>query len=537
MRELIEEVKQNITERFGRLTVKQKLIFFSSIVVGLITFGLIFLWSSQPHYTTVFTGLDEKTAATVVDKMTELGVPYQLDNNNTRISVPKADASKVRLEISKDGLIGSGGIGYEIFDQNNIGMTDFLQKVNYRRALQTEIARTIKSLEEVVDARVHIVIPDPSLFLEDKKEPTAAVTLHLRRNSGLSESQVMGLTHLISGSVEGLRPNKITIVDQTGRVLNKKIDEGSVFAESANQLQVKKNLENYLSQKAQAVLNTIVGYGNSIVQMNVELDFTKIDTRKTTYDPEGQVTRSEEVKEDETNQLTSTNQPSSTDRRSNTISNYEINETVERIIGETGRLKRLTVSVTINDRFVKKPNEEGELIEAYEKWPQESMDTFTELVKTAVGYSQGRGDEISVRNITFDPIVSSDKEEPKNWGYLLDNIGTKVLILIAALGAILLVRSIINTIRDTQARIEAERDRQIAEARQKLEEERKLLEADEKVDEEAKNKLKMILEKSDEMPEELLMRQEIHNRISEYIQEKPSESVSLLKAWILSEDD
>ena len=243
MRELIEEVKQNITERFGRLTVKQKLIFFSSIVVGLITFGLIFLWSSQPHYTTVFTGLDEKTAATVVDKMTELGVPYQLDNNNTRISVPKADASKVRLEISKDGLIGSGGIGYEIFDQNNIGMTDFLQKVNYRRALQTEIARTIKSLEEVVDARVHIVIPDPSLFLEDKKEPTAAVTLHLRRNSGLSESQVMGLTHLISGSVEGLRPNKITIVDQTGRVLNKKIDEGSVFAESANQLQVKKNLE------------------------------------------------------------------------------------------------------------------------------------------------------------------------------------------------------------------------------------------------------------------------------------------------------
>jgi flagellar M-ring protein FliF len=536
MSELIDELKAKITTKFQELGSKQKLIFLSSIVFSVVFLALVVLWSTKPSYNALYSGLEEKDASKIVEKLRELNIDFQLENGGTRILVPQSELHSLRLEMAKEGLPESSGSGYELFDDVNIGMTEFLQKLNYRRALETELSRTIKSMDEILEARVHIVIPKESLFLEDQKETTASVVIKQKKHQTLSKEQVQGIVFLVASAIEGLRTKNVTIIDQSGVVLNQKRDENSLYAASAGQIEIKKNYEKYLAQKVQSMMNSAVGAGNSMVRVDLELDFSKVDRRVEQYDPEGQVVRSEEVREDEKSQLTQANQPGDQAKKSNTISNYEISRTIENRIGETGSIKRLTVAVMINDRLVKTTTEDGESELNYEKWTQEQLTSFENLVKNAIGFSEQRGDIITVNNVTFDPIVSQEEETPSIWMDVFDNLGSKILIIISVLGSILLVRSIINTIRDTQVRIEKERQKQLEEARQKAEEAKMLTEGEEETGE-GKDRLKAILEKSNEMPEELLMRQEIHSRISDYIQEKPVEAVSLLKSWFLQEEE
>ena len=539
MQELIDDLKEKISSQFSKLSSKQKIAFIFSVVFVMVMFGLILIWANKPSMARLYSGLSEKDASQIVDKLKELNVDYSLDDNGSAIYVANKDLYNLKLEMAKAGLPENSGNGYEMFDEVNIGMTDFLQKLNYRRALETELSRTIEQMDEVQTARVHIVIPEDRLFREDQKETTASIILKLNRNVILEKNQTQGLAFLVSSAVEGLKVQNITIVDQAGRVLNSKSNSNEAYAATTNQLEVQQKVEQHLSSKAQSILDQALGYSNSVVRVNVELDFNKVDRQVEKFDPESQVVRSEEVREDESNQLNQQNQPNGSKKNSTTVTNYEIDRILESINGEVGRVKRITASVLINDRLVMNKNEEGDVVKQYEKWNDEDIQTFSDIVKNAIGFSEDRNDQINVQNVTFDPIVNQQfEEEPSQFMNVFDNIGTKFLIVAAVIGAILIVRSIINTIRESQLQIEEQREKQLQDMR--LAEEQRAKELGEgAADKTAENKkrLKMLMESSEELPEEVLMRQEITERISGYINEKPVDAANLIRVWISDGDE
>jgi flagellar M-ring protein FliF len=539
MQELIDEIKQKISDQFGKLSSKQKIAFIFSAVFVMVMFGLILIWANKPSMTKLYSGLNEKDASQIVDKLKELNAEYTLDNNGTTIYVTNKDLYNLKLEMAKSGLPESSGNGYEMFDDVNIGMTDFLQKLNYRRALETELSRTIEQMDEVQTARVHIVIPEDRLFREDQKETTASIILKLKRNVSLEKGQTQGLAFLLSSAVEGLKVKNITIVDQAGRVLNSKSDGNEAYSATSNQLEVQQKVENHLSSKAQSILDQALGYSNSVVRVNVDLDFNKVDRQVEKFDPESQVVRSEEVREDESNQLSQQNQPNASKKNSTTITNYEIDRILESINGEVGRVKRITASVLINDRLVMNKNEEGDVVKQYEKWNDEDIQTFSDIVKNAIGFSEDRSDQINVQNVTFDPIVNQQfEEEPSQYMNLFDNIGVKFLIVLSVIGAMLIVRSIINTIRETQLQIDEQREKQLQNMRVAEEQQTKELGTGKSSESaEGKKRLKMLMDSSEELPEEVLMRQEITERVSHYINDKPVDAANLIRVWINDGDD
>jgi flagellar M-ring protein FliF len=203
----------------------------------------------------LYRNLDSQEAGQIIDQLRGSKVPYRISEGGTEILVPSSKINDVRLNLAAQGYPKSGIIGYEIFDQTNLGMTDFLQKVNYRRALEGELTKTISSLKEVESARVHLVIPEQRLFKEDEKQPTASVVLYLNRSKPLSQRQIEGIAYLVSSSVEGLPAENVTILDASGRLLSAPRQTDQLAQLSSSQLDVKKNIEAYLQEKAQSMLD------------------------------------------------------------------------------------------------------------------------------------------------------------------------------------------------------------------------------------------------------------------------------------------
>jgi len=374
----------------------------AGIVVGAVAMTS---WVNSVSYSTLYSDLEPSEAGEISEYLTEQNIPFQLAEGGKTISVPSDDVYKVRISLASQGLPRSGNVGYSIFDQSNLGMTEFLQNLNFRRALEGELMRTIMQLSDVQAARVHIVMPKDRLFSKDQKAATASVVLKLRRPAGLSKSQLAGITHLVASSVEGLKPENISIIDYNGNLLTSQNASDVLAGLSSSQLEVRKNVESYLEKKAQSMLDGVIGAGKSIVRVTAELDFQQVETTSEIYDPNSPVIRSEEKTEetkqiaDKTEEVTETSDDS---RVETSITNYEINKTVEHIVNSIGNVKRLSIAFLVDGIYKEVANAEGVMEMIYEPRSQEDLDRIAAIVKNAVGFDSDRNDQIEVMNIAFD---------------------------------------------------------------------------------------------------------------------------------------
>jgi flagellar M-ring protein FliF len=367
-------------------------------------------WAKTPDYATLFSNLSTDDAAAITASLDESKTPYELASGGTAIKVPSEIVYKTRLDLASAGLPQGGGVGFEIFDKTNFGMTDFLEQVNYQRALEGELGRTIDELSPVEQSRVHIVIPQDSLYTDQKKETTASVLLKLKPGQQLKDDQVRGISQLVSSSVEGLKPENLSIIDSNGRVLSDAVAGSSDSGQATSgQLEAQTAFETNLEGRIQGMLDKVLGTGMSTVQVKTDINWDKIDSTTQTYSPndlQPQV-RSSQVVTETYNELppeaggvpgTQSNLPtyqgvitsSSSNmgayQKSDSTTNYELSNSVETISKAPGGIKKMSVAV---------------VVDSGKNASSSQIADITKLVSAAAGVDTTRGDVIAVSSLPF----------------------------------------------------------------------------------------------------------------------------------------
>jgi flagellar M-ring protein FliF len=397
-------VQNQVKSFYGNLSLLQKV---SIVIVPIIVIGgliALFMNTSTKEQAVLFSGLDNNDAGKIIENLKTNLISYELRDNGSTILVNKDIVMDTRLTLASEGLPETSVVGYELFDKTNLGMSEFVQKLNYRRALEGELSKTISSIDEVVKARVHIVIPDNALFSQDQKNPTASVTLQLKSGRNMNQKIVEGIQTLVASSVEGMSTNNVSIIDHKGKLLSvRDTDNSSSSGLTSQQLEQQRKVEEHLTNKAQSMLDNVLGVGNANVKLNAELDFTRIEQTKTDYDPERQVLRSEQTTSETTKSTDSLYYLAVVaDRNVNsTVNNYEISQNVEVIAHSVGNIKRLSVAAVINS-IPQMIDSGGMKSVSYKPRTDEEMQKLTDIIKNAVGYDPSRNDVITVNNVQFD---------------------------------------------------------------------------------------------------------------------------------------
>ncbi len=531
---------QQIRSLWQRLSTAQRI----GLIAGAGAIVALGIWllsmTLRPEMRVLFSGLEPQDAAAIVEKLKERGIPYELTDDGRTIRIPAAQLYETRLQLAAQGLPQKSTVGYELFDKASFGMSDFVQKLNYRRALEGELARTISTLEEVEQARVHIVIPERSLFETQERKPTASVILRLKDGRSLSRLNIEGIQHLVASSVEGLEPSAVTVVDQRGRLLSELTPApGTVAGMTQAQYELQQRVDQYLTAKVQSLLDGVLGAGNAVVRVTAELDFTQLERTREDYDPERQATRSEQtISEVSTSGDTAAGSTART-QRSNTIVNYEIPRTIERVTTAPGVIKRLTVAALINGttRLVQ---EGGQWKRLYIPRTQEEMEKLTDIIKNAVGYDPARNDQVSVVNVQFD--TGEEPQPPRAWYELppeqwlrLVLIGLAMLIGFWALRNVLrspVLRPHIELVPEpvltqTPPPPSLPQTEMLPQLPGKA--------APEELPAEEKPKALEEHDRQHEAAKETIFAEELRSRIREYIQQKPKDAARLVRL-LLSEE-
>jgi flagellar M-ring protein FliF len=417
--------------KFNELPLPRRLLILVLLAGGVAGLIAVTLWSQQPEMQVLFANLSPEDAGAIVEKLKESKVPYELGAGGGSVLVPSAQVHDLRLQLAGQGIPRGGGVGFELFDRTTVGMSEFIQKLNYRRALQGELARTIAQMPEVERARVHLAVPERRLFSTERDRARASVVLSLRRANGLSKSQVQGIVHLVASSVEGLQPHDVTVLDGHGRLLSDTSDEGPTRL-SGSQLEYQRSLEKDIETRIQTMLEHIVGANKAVVRVSSVLDFRQVELTEERFDPNGQVVRSEQRNQEKasgvngiaggvpgvssnvpTAQATEPAQTSSTSNqaKSETL-NYEISRTVSRIVEPMGTIKKLSAAVLVDGTYetVKAGADQAgsqvgakgaEATRKYVPRPEAEMKQIEEIVKKAMGYSAERQDQVEVVNVPF----------------------------------------------------------------------------------------------------------------------------------------
>lgn len=396
---------------------------------------VVVLWSNQPVYHLLYTNVSAEDAATITEKLKEQKVPYEVRDGGA-IMVPQDRVHELRLMLAGQGLPTGGGVGFEIFDRTQLGMTDFVQKLNYRRAMQGELARTISELTEVEHARVHLVVPEKALFSEKKEQASASVVLKLRGGRSLSQNQVQGIVHLVASSVEGLNSQNVTIVDTGGNVLSRPSEDPYGTHLTNYQTEYQRNLEKSFEERVQSILERAVGAGKVVVRVSSALDFKQVERTEEKYDPDATAVRSEQrMQENSSGSSTTasgvpgvmTNLPgaknenpqamggkggnSSQSNRTQETINYEINKTVNHILEPVGTLKQLSAAVLIDGGYEAVKGADGKETRKYIPRTEEELKKYEEIVKKSIGYNAERGDQVEVVSIPFESNIAMNEEE------------------------------------------------------------------------------------------------------------------------------
>ncbi|MGD8770469.1 MAG: flagellar basal-body MS-ring/collar protein FliF, partial [Desulfobacterales bacterium] len=422
------------------LPLSKKISMVFVIILVVTGFALMFFWTNQENYQILFSNLSQRDASAIAAKLKERSIPYKVEANGSMIMVPEEKVYELRLSLAGDGLPNGGNVGFEIFDHTDFKTTKFVQELNYRRALQGELSRTINRFREVNGSRVFIAIPEESIFIEDREPASASIQLDLRSN--LPPGKLTAIVHLVASAIEGLEPEHVTVVDTKGRLIFK----GGISDESSSelsnaQLDYKTNVENEIKTNVQSMLEKIVGSGMAIVRVNAEIEFDKVTLSEEEYDPLATAVRSsrniEEImqagEKGKKTALTlidkrrgvvpSPDQTQNKKTKKDVATNYEINKIIRTTLKPAGKISRLSVAAVIDGNYELEKLEDGSTQKKYIPRSEEEIKTFEEIVKKAMGYNEDREDQVSVSSIPFAgsaPIEHSTEEKAGTFDLILD---------------------------------------------------------------------------------------------------------------------
>ncbi|WP_243362080.1 flagellar basal-body MS-ring/collar protein FliF [Fundidesulfovibrio terrae] len=409
---LLKSLWDQATRFWSARTMAQRILFAGVAVSVVAAFVLMVLWFNQPDYKVLFTKLAQDDANRVMEMLKANKTPFKLEDGGQTILVPADQVSETRIKVAGEGKLRGAGLGYEIFDETKVGQTDFVQRINYQRALQGELARTISEFPAVDKARVHLVLPAKSLFIEEQRKSSASVVLTLKPGAKLEQKQIQGIVNFVAMSVEGLDPSRVTITDTAGKIVYQAKDGGSIDGLTNTQFDFRNNYQQNIERKIEELLTPIVGGGKSIAKVSASLDFSQRVTKRQSFDPNKTVVRSETREESSTNQkanvdgsVPETNfrgdgfsgtQNKVDQSQEKRITNYEIDAEQQEIVAPSGELQRLSVAVIVD--YIQDPNsKEPKFIPR----PAEEIERIKQAVSSAVGIDLKRGDTIEVSSMSF----------------------------------------------------------------------------------------------------------------------------------------
>jgi flagellar M-ring protein FliF len=393
-------------------------------------FGFVIMRVTTPVMTTLFTDLSPEDSAGIVKDLERQAIAFELRNDGAVILVPKDKVARLRMKLAEGGLPKGGGVGYEIFDKSDaLGTTSFVQNINHLRALEGELARTIRAIDRIQAARVHLVLPERPLFSRETPEPSASIVVRVR--GALEPQQVRAIRHVVASAVNGLKPQRVSIVDEAGQLL---ADGATGDADGATGDERRAGFEKRMRNQIEAIVSSIVGTGRARVQLSADFDYNKITQTSDKYDPEGRVLRSSQTREEssataESNgQVTVNNELPGAQRQDNAApsrdqskkseetNNYEISRTTKTEVTEAGRVNRISVAVLVDGSYSR--NDKGEMV--YAERSKEQLDRIAALVRSAIGFDQKRGDQVEVVNLRFADAPSVvPVNEPSGWMSML----------------------------------------------------------------------------------------------------------------------
>ena len=374
-------------------------------------FAFVIMRVTTPQMTTLFTDLSLEDSSSIIKDLDRQAIPYELRNEGSVIMVPKDKVTRLRMKLAEGGLPKGGGVGYEIFDKSDaLGTTSFVQNINHLRALEGELARTIRGIDRIQAARVHLVLPERPLFSRETPEPTASIVVRVRGQ--LEPQQIRAIRHLVASSVSGLKPQRVSIVDENGTLL---ADGAGTDIDQAAGDERRASFEKRLRKQVEDIVSSVVGAGRARVELSADFDYNKITQTSDKFDPEGRVLRSSQTREEssasgaDNGQVTVNNelpgnpqangaaQTRDQSKKTEETNNYEISRTTKTEVTEAGRVNRISVAVLVDGAYSK--NEKGELV--YKERSKEELDRISTLVRSAIGFDQKRGDQVDVVNLKF----------------------------------------------------------------------------------------------------------------------------------------
>jgi flagellar M-ring protein FliF len=448
-----------------------RLVAMVAVTAALIGFfGFVIMRVTTPQMTTLFTDLSTEDSSAIIKDLDRQAIPYELRNDGAIIMVPKDKVTRLRMKLAEGGLPKGGGVGYEIFDKSDaLGTTSFVQNINHLRALEGELARTIRAIDRIQAARVHLVLPERPLFSRETPEPSASIVVRVRGT--LEPQQIRAIRHLVASAVSGLKPQRVSIVDEAGQLLadGEASDNENVIGDERRAAYEKR-----MRNEVEAIVSSVVGAGRARVQLSADFDYNKITQTSDSFDPEGRVLRSSQTREessstvDNSGQVTVNNELPGNQRpdaaaaardqskKTEETNNYEISHTTKTEVTEAGRVNRISVAVLVDGTYSK--NDKGEMV--YQERSKEQLDRIAALVRSAIGFDQKRGDHVEVVNLKFaeSPAVAPIAESTGLLGMLqftkddvMYVIELGVMMLLSLVVLFMVVRPLVRRILASEA--------------------------------------------------------------------------------------
>ena len=417
-----EKVVTQLKSVFGGLSLAKKVS--AGVLLALTISGLIMImtWAGAPNYKALSSGMTSEDAGAVMSYLEENKIPYKVSSYGNSILIPEEIIDETRLKLAATGLPNGGGIGFEIFDNTKIGMTEFSQNINYQRALQGELSRTINRFDEVENSRVHIVMATKSVFEDAESPATASVVVKQRPGRQLSPQKVQSIVHLLSSAIPGLKPENVTVVDNNGTMLTK-INQGQPMETSSeDQLSYQSKIETNLESRVKSMLETVLGPAKATVRVSCSMDFQKLEKTEELYMPENRVIRSEQrfnelssnqevipagipgvIKNDGVNKnINSLDSREKGYQKNDQTINYEIGKVVSHIVEPVGKLSRLSIAVMVDGTYREIEGEGGKKTIEYIPRSEEEMEKLKNIVKTSINLDEKRGDVLEIVNLPFE---------------------------------------------------------------------------------------------------------------------------------------
>lgn len=462
----INDFPSQVKTLFTSLSIAKRVTLIGFVAATLVGFIFLAFWTGSPDYQLLYSNLSPEDGGAIISSLKEKKIPYKTSGNGNAILIPIEQIHEVRLELASKGLPRGSGVGFEIFDNTKLGMTEFVQNVNYQRALQGELSRTINGLDEVESTRVHIVMPSKSLFLEDETPASASIIIKIRPGRWLRKPQVQAMVHLVSSSISGLNPENITIVDNYGKMLAGNDVDSQSGSQTTDQLVLQEKIEKGMEIRIQSMLEKPLGLGKSTVKVACELDFKRQERTEEKFFPDKNAVRSEQffnetsgseqgpkgvpgvlsntaagdlTGEDAKKKSGESDASENRFHKQERTVNYELSKVTSHTIEPYAAIKRLSVAVIVDGTW--KPVVTGKVTEkdtekdtkkdaekdnekdakngnqvVYVPRTDEEMSKLERIVKRAVNFNAERGDEVEVVNIPFEPLTpASNEENQKGW--------------------------------------------------------------------------------------------------------------------------